>query len=97
MSEQNKELGMCPHMSSHDLITCLGYVCEIWDEDRECCSYNSKVLNITIYEKAAVSRIKDRIKVEILRMLEQKTGWGRVELKTALFDLVDGIEDESSL
>lgn len=95
--EENENLGICPFMSSHDLISCVGYNCELFDMGRECCSFNAKPLVINKYEQAAISRIKDRLKVEVLNLLELKTGWGRVELKSALFDLIDRLPDESSL
>lgn len=94
---ENETLGICPFMSSHDLISCVGYTCETFDKERECCSFNTKPIVINQYESAAISRIKDRFKVELLKILDEKTGWGRVELKQRLFDLIDGLKDESSL
>lgn len=90
---------ICPFLTMRDSkwTACYNISCGIWDSERGCCSFNTKPLHINKYEQATVSRIKDRLKVEVLHLLEGKTGWGRVELKSALFDLIDGLKDESSL
>jgi len=87
----------CPLKSTYDVVFCSVENCAIWDMERDCCSFSTKTLVINTYERAAVSRIKDRLKVEMLRVLEAKPGWGKNELKNVLFDLVDGLKDESSL
>jgi len=90
-------LGICPFMSGMDLISCTGYNCEIFDSVMGCCSFKNKTLVVNEYEQAAVSRFKDRLKTNIEILLNEKTGWGRVEVKNRLFNLIDGLKDESSL
>lgn len=86
---------MCPILSIHpgspfmDCRKC----CGIFDSERNCCSFNtkSKVINVDSLG------LKNRLKFAVDKLLSEKTGWGRVELKQKLYDLIDGMENESSL
>lgn len=91
---------LCPWLASpqdDDWTGCQNTDCGIWDDERECCSFNTKTKMINVYEHAVLSRFRDRLKVNIDLLLAEKTGWGRVELKERLFNLVDETKDESSL
>ena len=90
-------LGICPFMSGMDWVSCTGHNCEIFDSITGCCSFKNKTSIINKHEQSAIIRFKDRLKTNIQILLDEKTGWGRVEVKNRLFNLIDGLKDESSL
>ena len=84
---------ICPFLSEYKTVlmskTCLETNCAMWDEERECCSFNTKPIVINKAEGKADDQYKTQLKQNIDILLNEKTGWGRVELKERLLSLID--------
>ena len=71
--------------------TCLGADCAWWDGYS--CSENPAPLlktRVELEDEIKLDIFKEGLKSDIEKILSEKTGWGRIELKKRLFDMIDG-------
>jgi len=71
--------------------TCLRAECAWWDGYS--CSENPAPLlktRVELEDEIKLDIFKEGLKSDIEKVLSEKTGWGRIELKKRLFDMIDG-------